>query len=74
MIEFVQEGDLTKCPLGIGRVLKGIKDLLETYSGLGLFVDGFPDVTVGTTAYLLDQLEPFEDMLFNLFTHFRNQS
>ena len=52
-------------------MLKSIEYFFESNSGFGLFVDGFPDMTIGTRAYLGDQLVAEQDVLLDLLGHIR---
>ena len=51
--ELLQEDDLTEGSLCIGRVLEGVKVLLESDNLLSALVNSFPDDSVGTLAKLL---------------------
>lgn len=45
--KFLQEDDFSKRPLSISCVLECIKVFLQCHYVLGLFVNGFPDNTIG---------------------------
>jgi hypothetical protein len=36
--------------LGIGGILKGVEDFLESYNCFGLLIDGLPNNSVGSLA------------------------
>jgi hypothetical protein len=70
VVHLVQQRDLAEGALGVSRMLERIEYLFEGNDCLGLSVDGLPDVSVGSTAHLLHELESFDDMFFHLFAHF----
>ena len=61
--QFLQENDLTECPLSVSRILKGIEVLLERDYLLGPFVNSFPDDSISTFAKPFSNFVPICDML-----------
>jgi len=62
VVKLLQEHYLSKCPLGVSRVLEGIENLLEGDNLLGFLVDGFSDYAVSSFAYLFDNLVTTEHL------------
>lgn len=69
VVELLQERNLSKGALSIGGVLESIEDLFQCQGISWFFICNFPDVAVGTTAYLFDEGVFLENMCFNLFCH-----
>ena len=67
MIDFLKKDDLSVGSLGVGGVLEGIEDLLEGQSLSSLSVSDFPDNSIGSTTYLLDDFIFLEYMWFYFF-------
>lgn len=70
MIQLFQYVDLSIRSFGISLVLESVKDLFECHDSASPTVNGFPDVPVGPTAHLLNQLETLQDVFFDFFAHF----
>lgn len=69
MVELFQVTNLSKSPLCVGRVLEGIKYFFEGDCLVGLFVAGFPDVTVRTGTNLANYFKSLFDLRLYFFTH-----
>ena len=52
-IQLLQKYDLSKCPLGVCCILKGVKVLLDCNNLLCLLVNCLPDYTVCSLPYKL---------------------
>jgi hypothetical protein len=50
--QLLQEDDFSEGTLSICCVLKGVKVLLESHYILGLLINGLPDDTISSLAYL----------------------
>lgn len=51
--QFLQEDDFSEGTLGISRILKGVKVLLQSHYVLGLLINSLPNDTVSSLAYNL---------------------
>lgn len=51
-------------------MLESVEDLFEGHDGASSAIYGFPDMAVGSTAHLLNQLETLQDVFFDFFAHF----
>ena len=52
--QFLQKDNLTEGSLSISRIVESIEDLLEGNDFLVLFINGFPDYSVGAFAQALE--------------------
>lgn len=69
MLELLQEHDLAVRSLGVSRVLERIKNLLQSQRAVSLLVAHLPDVPVGPTTNLLQQLVTFKDVGLDFVLH-----
>jgi hypothetical protein len=68
-VKLLQEHDLSESSLRICRIVERVEHLLEGDLLSVLLVDGLSDDSIGTFAYLLDDLELPEDVGLNLVGH-----
>ena len=68
-VQFSKKNNLSKGSLGIGCILKGIKNLFDGNNIFCLFIDGLPDNSIGSLSQLLKYLKFVEDMWLNFFRH-----
>ena len=45
-VELLQKDDLSECSLGVCRILKSVKVLLQSHYLLGFLIDSFPNNTI----------------------------
>jgi hypothetical protein len=69
VLQLTEEHYLPIGALGISRVGKGIEVFLERLNNLSLAVNDLPDVAIGSTTDLLDDLIALEDVGFYLIGH-----
>lgn len=62
MLELLQNLDLAVGALGVGGVLEGVEDLLQSHHLLRPLVLHLPHVTVSARTHLLQHVEPTEDV------------
>jgi hypothetical protein len=64
-----EEHDLSVGALCVGGVAEGVEVFFEGVDVVGTFVVHFPDVAVGSTADLFEDVEFGEDVGFDLVAH-----
>ena len=69
MVQFHEKHDFSIGSLRIGGIIKGIEVLFECLNFLAFFISDFPDVSIGSTAYLFNDLVACKDMCFDVFAH-----
>lgn len=62
VVQLLEDLDFAVGALGVGGVLEGIEDLLESEDALGGLLLDLPDVAVGTRADLLEDVEATQDV------------
>jgi len=73
-VKFLQEHNLSEGTLSIRFIMKRIKHFLKCHNLFIFLVHSFPDNTVGTFTYFLDNFKLAEDMGFDVIGHFFNGS
>ena len=69
MVEFHEKHDLSVCSLSICGIVKSVKVFLECFCLVSTLIGDLPHMAIGSAAYFLQDLEPGEDMSFNLLAH-----